>query len=173
MTLFADDGARSAVLSDDGVYRYHLSRTWDARSPRLAWLMLNPSTADALVDDPTIRRCMRFARDWMFGGIEVVNLFAYRATKPAELERCPVDVVGPDNYEWIRQTAERCPVFVLAWGAHKQATPLVVGNALAAIGTRSKLYQLGSTASGAPRHPLYVKANVVALPYGQEVRNAG
>ena len=74
-----------AVVSDDGLYRYILTRTWDRSLPALVFCMLNPSTADATVDDPTIRKCIGFAQRLGYGGIIVVNLFAYRATKPREL----------------------------------------------------------------------------------------
>lgn len=147
---------KSALISDCGTYRYHLGRVWNPEQPRLGWIMLNPSTSDANLDDPTIRRCMGFGRQWAYGGIEVVNLFAYRATDPADLMRCPVNVTGPANYDTIRATAERCPVMIAAWGAHPVATRIAVNNALAAVGQRSTLYVLGLTKGGAPRHPLYM-----------------
>lgn len=86
--FFIDPGTeqlRGAVISDDGRYRYRLWRTWAPELPRMAWIMLNPSTADAEVDDPTIRRCVGFAKREGCGGIEVVNLYAYRSTDPSVL----------------------------------------------------------------------------------------
>jgi len=94
-----------AVVSDDGLYRYILTRTWDRSLPALVFCMLNPSTADATVDDPTIRKCIGFAQRLGYGGIIVVNLFAYRATKPRELYAqlaAGVDIVGPDADTWIK-----------------------------------------------------------------------
>src|SRR5262249_62207047 len=79
----------AAGFSRCGRYRYWLTRTWDAARPAVCWLMLNPSTADAARDDPTIRRCIGLARRWGHGGIVVVNLFAWRAPDPAAPARAP------------------------------------------------------------------------------------
>lgn len=83
-----DPPLRDAKLSADGLYRYRLGRTWCPSERGVVWVMLNPSTADAHFDDPTIRRCVGFARSWGMGWITVVNLYAFRATYPQELERC-------------------------------------------------------------------------------------
>ncbi len=109
-----DDGRSSAVLSPDGVYRYQLVREWDRARPRVAFLMLNPSTADATQNDPTIRKCIAFARSWGCGSLEVVNLFAFRATDPRELGRCGarVDPVGAENDGYILAAARRASVVV-------------------------------------------------------------
>src|SRR3954471_10304152 len=112
---------RGAHLSSDGVYRYTLSRLWDTDpvSPEMVWVMLNPSTADAAVDDPTIRRCIGFARLWGYAGIRVVNLFALRAADPKAL-LAHQDPVGPDNDHWLRAvTGERFTM--AAWGSHAMA----------------------------------------------------
>ncbi len=90
-----------AVLSADGVYRYRLWRTWDASKPTLAFLMLNPSTADATEDDPTIRRCLGFAKEWGYGSLVVVNLFALRSPNPDALREND-DPVGPENGEHLQ-----------------------------------------------------------------------
>src|SRR4028119_2392792 len=87
---------RGAIFDPTRTYRYALWRTWDAARPPVAFVLLNPSTADARRDDPTIRRCANFARTWGFGGLEVVNLFAFRATHPTDL-KCAADPVGPQN----------------------------------------------------------------------------
>ena len=116
-----DMGDRWAVLSDDGRYRYTHGRR-RAPGPLMGFVMLNPSTADAYADDPTIRRCVGFARREGLAGIEVVNLFAYRTPKPAALTaagRGGVDIVGPDNDTEIRRlAADRfgVPLVVAAWG---------------------------------------------------------
>ena len=120
-TLF-EPADRWADLSECESYRYTLGRRWDD-GPLLGFVMLNPSTADALQDDPTIRRCVGFARREGLAGIEVVNLFAYRTPKPAALiaaSRAGTDVVGPDNDAAItRMAQDRFGVraVVLAWGA--------------------------------------------------------
>lgn len=161
-TLFGE--AASAVLSDDGTYRYRLDRRW-AEGPRCVFVMLNPSTADAEHDDPTIRRCLGFARREGMSALTVVNLFAYRATDPAELERCPVDVVGPENDRHIKAACLGAGPVILAWGAHRTATQLRVRQVLHVLrGCHWPPVCLGVTKSGAPRHPLYVRGDAPVVP---------
>ncbi len=155
-----------ADISPDGRYRYWLTRIWDLDRPRACWIALNPSTADASVDDPTIRRCMGFSRRWGAGGIYVVNLFALRATDPREL-RLPGDPVGPDNDAYLKDAARAgflC--FVAAWGASAIAAARVEP-VLAIFREHGRLLQcLGQTKDGAPRHPLYVRADTALVPFG-------
>lgn len=146
---------RSAVLSDCGQYRYLLSREWGDPGWRLTFVMLNPSTADAEVDDPTIRRCIRFAQRGGYGAIDVVNLFAYRATKPTELARV-ADPVGPRNNVFLHDYA---PGAVAAWGAHPAAHHRYRAVVDLCGGRQPVMLCLGTTASGAPRHPLYVRGD--------------
>jgi len=112
---------RSAVISPCGLYRYRLSRQWTEPSYSLAFVMLNPSTADAEVDDPTIRRCIGFARREGYGGIEVVNLYAFRATSPDDLWKAK-DPCGPENEGHLISIARASVGYgtpiVCAWGAH-------------------------------------------------------
>lgn len=146
----------SAVLSADGVYRYELRRVWGDPDRLVGWIMLNPSTADADIDDPTIRRCMGFARSWGYGGIVVRNLFALRATNPAVL-RWHADPVGPENDYWLLAGGQETDCLtVCAWGVHgsMNGRAHAVAPRLAAGGLR--LHHLGLTRSGAPRHPLYL-----------------
>ncbi len=142
----------TAVISPCGVYRYELTRQW-GDGPLLAWVMLNPSTADHTEDDPTITRCRTRARSSRYGGIWVVNLFALRATDPAELIDHP-DPVGPDNERAINRVIEsECDV-VLAWGNGGQTGYDRVTEKLA---SRERVFVLGSlTKCVQPRHPLYV-----------------
>jgi len=153
-----------AIFDPTGMYRYSLWREWCADSPRVAFIMLNPSTADDRKDDPTIRRCIGFARAWEFGALEVVNLFAYQATDSSKLLRV-ADPVGPENDDYIVQAAERCSYVVVAWGAKgvlldrgRQVIRLLAG--WRHVGC------LGITKDGYPRHPLYVRGNtkLVAFP---------
>lgn len=143
---------RDAVLSPDGVYRYELRRRWGTGQP-VAFVMLNPSTADATVDDPTIRRCVGFARAWGFGALVVRNLFALRATDPRELAGHP-DAVGPLNDTYL--AADDVHSVVCAWGAHPFAVErgAEVRGMFAGRGVR--LHHLGLTKAGHPRHPLYL-----------------
>ena len=151
-----------AVLSDDGLYRYRLWRIWGC-GPVMAWIMLNPSTADAEVDDPTIRRCMGFARREGYDGIEVINLYALRTTKPKHLLDYP-DPEGPGNYNhWERViTNHRTGMVVAAWGAGAALAGLPesrANNMGFLVDDCWPAMCLGRTASGAPRHPLYVKGD--------------
>lgn len=146
----------SAILSEDGIYRYELSRTWSDTDPLVDWIMLNPSTADASLDDPTIRRCIGFSRSWGFGGLTVRNLFALRSTNPSALRRHG-DPVGPRNDEHLRQgAANNDSLTVCAWGAHGRlhGRDEAVLALLARHGARP--HHLGLTKFGAPRHPLYL-----------------
>lgn len=156
---------RSATISDCGSYRYVLLRTWDERVERLKFIMLNPSTADGTVDDPTIRRCMGFARSMGYGGITVANLYAGRATKPKDLWRMD-DPVGPDNDEYLarvfRVAADMGSPVIAAWGAN--AKPQRVAEVLA-LPHADRLHALGVTKDGAPRHPLYLRADSLLEPW--------
>lgn len=140
-----------AILSEDGVYRYVLMRRWSDRAVMI-WCMLNPSTADAHRDDPTIRRCIHFAAREGYGGIHVVNLMAYRATDPKECLR-QADPFGPQNDEYLEQAVRIAPGgIVCAWGS--KAPDWVVLRGLRHLG--DDLRCLGMTRTGHPRHPLYV-----------------
>ena len=155
----------SAAFSADRTYRYVLTRTWDQTARTMTWIMLNPSTADAMADDPTIRRCKAFARREGFGGMAVVNLFGLRATDPRALRDHP-DPAGPANDWFLRLHTQAAPRTVAAWGArgalHGRAAE--VAGMLAAIpGVR--LECLGVTADGSPRHPLYVRSDAPLIPW--------
>lgn len=150
---------KNAILSPCDRYRYLLTRTWDEALPVLVFCMLNPSTADASADDPTIRRCIGFAKREGCGGIAVVNLFAWRATDPGSLPVMDTEKAGPENEGYVLE-AVRGRKVVAAWGAHFSAHATVVGNFLGKIrGIAEGVYCLGTTKSGAPRHPLYVRAD--------------
>ena len=148
---------RDAALSDCGQYRYLLRRTWDHDRPRALFVMLNPSTADAEVDDPTIRSCARLCRAWGYGSFEVVNLYAWRATKPDDLAGAAFPV-GVRTDAIAEAAVTRCDVGICAWGAH----PLGGGGRGRLMrdlirGRRPAAYCLGLTRDGSPKHPLYIK----------------
>lgn len=158
------DGA--AKFSDDGRYRYALSRRWAPRGQVATFIMLNPSTADAEMDDPTIRRCIGFARSWGMAALHVLNLYAFRATLPSDLWRA-ADPVGPDNDEylaWHADTAARTgsPI-VAAWGQNARRDR--VEDVLAMPGMSRALTCLGVTKSGDPRHPLYLRSDTPRRPW--------
>lgn len=151
----------SAELSDCGQYRYNLRREplspmHHQKGPAL-FCMLNPSTADASSDDPTIRRCRRFAESWGYAGILVVNVYALRSTDPAAL-RTHADPVGPLNDHWLRQAARDAGMVVCAWGTNADASRVAsVVRVFESAGAR--LVCLGKTKDGHPRHPLYVRGD--------------
>lgn len=151
--------ARGAVISECGLYRYRLSRVWDEGRPSLPFVMLNPSTADADIDDPTIRRCMAFARREGMGGIEVANLYAFRATDPNTLWK-QLDPFGPENEDHLRNVALASVAYgvpiVCGWGEKggNSNRPIHIMQLAGA-----ELVCLGRTKSGRPRHPLYVRGN--------------
>lgn len=160
-------GVSGASFSGDDTYRYRLWRRWDS-GPVVTWVMLNPSTADATEDDPTIRRCRGFSRSWRYGGMIVVNLYAYRATNPKDLPTDLPVAQGPANEEHVRRAAEQADVVVAAWGSGGSGN-LSYQRALNAYGRRLldgfDLQCLGVTLSGAPRHPLYVPSRQPLVPW--------
>lgn len=117
---------------------------------------LNPSTADAKRDDPTIRRCIGFARAWGFGGVWVLNLFAFRATYPEDL-KAAADPVGPNNDRWLRRVARECPRVVACWG-NDGAFLARSERVQALLGPRLEVLRMN--ASGEPAHPLYLPGNL-------------
>lgn len=166
--LFAAPVRKIAELSACGLYRYTLARVWNAAKPQAIFIMLNPSTADAARDDPTIRRCMAFARDWKMGGIIVLNLFALRATKPAALYAA-ADPFGPHNTLHVMKELDALDCtrahVVCAWGTHggyanRDREILALIRQAGIVPTC-----LGTTREGYPRHPLYVKGDTKLRPY--------
>lgn len=147
---------KGAVLDPTYTYRYSLWRRWDVSLPAVLFIMLNPSTADENEDDPTIRRCIGFAKDWGFGALEVRNLFAYRATDPKELKQC-IDSIGPDNDKHILEAAQAADKIILAWGVHGvlKKRNREVYKILAPYMPEC----LDITNGGHPKHPLYIAAN--------------
>ena len=146
-----DSTAAGATFDRRRRYRYRLWREWEPSRPRVLWIMLNPSTADEATLDPTIRRCVGFAKAWGFGGIDVVNLYAWRATDPRRL-RAAKDPVGPANDEAIAVAVQKAPVVVAAWGNHPMARAR--GRAIRLLAARldKPLWCLGLTGAGEPRH---------------------
>ena len=149
----------SAVLSDCRRYRYALWRTWDDTLPRVMFIGLNPSTADETTDDPTLRRCMGFARDWGYGGVCTANLFAWRATDPADMKAAS-DPVGPETDDWLRRLADEAALVVAAWGNDGGH----LGRSAEVRALLPVLHCLAMNRSGEPAHPLYQRKDRVAVP---------
>lgn len=169
------DSPRGAILSPDETYRYRLWRTithpdqgtLDGRRDHstVAFVLLNPSTADATTDDPTLRRCIGFAERWGYDRVELGNLFAYRAKKPDELEDAE-DPIGPANQQHLKEICLQADRVVVGWGAHDIATTLGLTMVATVMGaTGGRLYCLGTTNDGNPRHPLYVKGDTDPRPW--------
>lgn len=157
---------KGAVISADGRYRYTLTRrALNGAQGKAIFIMLNPSTADASIDDPTIRRCVDFTRRWQRKTLLVLNLFAMRATNPRDLAG---DIEGPDNWKHFDQALNCHPkpdLVVCAWGTHgsfNDQDKTVMG------WLDSWCIEplcLGLTKDGHPRHPLYVKGDTILRDY--------
>lgn len=148
------DAASEAVYSPDSQYRYALTRIW-ASGPRVLFVMLNPSTATEVQNDPTVERCERRARALGFGSFAVANIFAFRATDPRVM-RAAMDPVGPQNDTTILGLSALADQIICAWGSH--GAHLNRGPAVEALlrATGRPLLQLGLTQTGNPKHPLYI-----------------
>lgn len=163
-----DGGEQGALLSEDGEYRYRLWRTLtdpdqatfgDDEYRTLAFVLLNPSTADATTDDNTLRRCVGFAERWGYDVVELANLFAYRTSEPNELETVD-DPFGPENWHHLSEACRGADRVVVGWGAYDIASTLGLSYVARVIHlTGGEVYCLGETKEGHPRHPLYIPAD--------------
>jgi hypothetical protein len=151
----------AAVLSPDRRYRYFLSRQLAFDGKIVTFVGLNPSTADATQDDPTIRRCMGFAASWGARELWMVNLFAYRDPKPTALAAAQ-DPIGPDNDKWLDSAIAQSDVVVAAWGNH---ATLMGRSDLIRQRYQGRLTALKVTARGMPSHPLYMPSTMLPTPY--------
>ncbi len=149
------DAPSVAVYSDCERYRYSLTRTWQSSGRRVLFVMLNPSTATEVQNDPTVERCERRARALGFGAFRVTNIFAWRDTDPRGMRAAP-DPVGPHNDAAIRDGVVWCDQVIAAWGAH--GAHLERGAQVKALlhAARQAVHHLGLTKQGHPKHPLYI-----------------
>lgn len=168
----------SALISTCGLYRYWLLRVWndDARKRYVLWVMLNPSTADASQDDPTIRRCIGYSKAWGYDGLIVCNLYAYRATQPKDLWKA-TDPVGPENDRHLESGAHCSSKMVAAWGAN--ADPARAAHVREIMKRYGEVCALSLTKDRQPKHPLYLPSILQPQPIesfremttqGEEVR---
>ena len=155
------DTTRNAIISADGKYRYQLSRIWDEEKPNILFIMLNPSTADADVDDPTIRRVMNFSKSWGYGGVFVGNLYAFRSTDPKALQHTD-DPIGKDNIEHIKELIGVTERVVYAWG-NNQKEPEWLSSLV------DTPYCIDISKKGVPKHPLYLKSELHPKLYLRDV----
>lgn len=155
---------KTAIISECQEYRYQLSRAW-GHGDRCAFIMLNPSVADGVEDDPTIRRCTTFAKAFGFYGYYVVNLFAIRATDPTVMLRHPAPV-GVDNDAHIESVLTVCGRVFAAWGgSHKKIADRAWAVRLLAARMGVKLEALRLSGRNVPCHPLYLPSNLTPVPY--------
>ncbi len=146
---------KNATFSSCRAYRYSLSRIWDKEKKYVLFIGLNPSTAGKETDDPTIRRCVDYAKNWGYGGFMMVNLFAYRATLPSSLKKVKYPI-GKNNDKYIVKLSKKADITVAAWGNNgnlysrdKEVLSLV-----------PNLKCLKVNKSGQPAHPLYLKKDL-------------
>lgn len=150
-----------AKLSSCRNYRFALWRTWDDSKPFAMIIGLNPSTADEVEDDPTITRCINFAKSWGYGGICMTNLFAYRATAPKDM-KSQQDPIGADNDTWLAKFASDAGIVVAAWGndgSHLNRSRIVTD-------MLPNLHYLKMNKTGEPAHPLYLKSDLTPKEMG-------
>lgn len=147
----------SAVISADGRYRYRLYREWDASLPVVLFVMLNPSTADDRIDDPTVRRVIGFAKSWGYGGVYVANLFAFRSTDPKGLLHT-ADPIGPENARHIQELVSVVDRVVYAWGNGRHEPEW-----LREIVREPFCIDLGKR--NVPKHPLFLPKNSRLIPF--------
>lgn len=150
----------TASFSEDRKFRYTLLREWDSVLPKACFIGLNPSTADETQDDPTIRRCIGFAKAWGKGGLLMLNMYAFRATLPADMKKAHkkgVDIIGGkrNHLEALQQYVHdhNCDIVIAAWGAHGLVRGMVLSSSW------PELMCLGRNTDGSPKHPLYLKAD--------------
>lgn len=153
----------SAIFSDCRTWRYTLHREVGRGSRTVAFIGLNPSTADETKDDPTIRRCIGFARSWGFGRMTVLNLYAIRSTDPRGIWSA-ADPIGPDNDHHLRVQGAIAELVVASWGAFPLASGRA-GTVAALLHDLHQLHVLALSKHGHPRHPLYLRKDLRPVPW--------
>ena len=151
---------KKANISKDKIYRYTLSRTWDSTKPTVLFIGLNPSIADENIDDPTITRCINFAKDWGYGTLLMANLFAFRSTYPKEIYLID-DPIGKDNDHYILECVKQSDLIIACWGNNgtymdrEKIIKELVPN----------LYCLQKNKNGTPHHPLRLSRDIKPIPF--------
>lgn len=143
-------------------WRYSLWRIWEPSRPRVAFIGLNPSTADETEDDPTVRRCINYAKTWNFGGMYMFNIFGVRATDPRQM-LADDEPVGPYNDDFIIDEISQCQRIVCCWGSH--GSHMKRSDEVLEILKSKKLFCFGLNNNGEPKHPLYLKKDLIPVPF--------
>jgi hypothetical protein len=143
---------KHAILSKDNKYRYQLSRIWNEEKPKVLFIMLNPSIADADIDDPTIRKVITFAKSWGYGGIFVGNLYSFRSTDPKVL-RYTDNPIGEDNIQHIQYLIGLTERVIYAWGNHQEEPKWLYDLV-------DNPYCIDVSKKGIPKHPLYLNGKL-------------
>lgn len=154
-THLKDDAASTAVYSDCEKYRYALTRTWNESGQKAAFVMLNPSTATEIQNDPTVERCERRSRALGFGAFRVCNIFAWRDTDPFKMRKA-AEPIGPENDAAIADACLWADQIICAWGTHGVHLNRGPDVARLMLTTGRPLYHLGLSKEGHPKHPLYI-----------------
>ena len=152
-----------ATFDDTEAYRYTLGRRWSAKGKRVCFCLLNPSTADATVLDPTLTRCFGYAQRWGFHAMDVANIFALRSTDPKGLKLVD-DPIGPDNDDAIVKLTKRADLVIVGWGTHATLNDRHA-QVIELISSVCTPMCLGVTKHGFPKHPLYLKADLEPFGY--------
>ncbi len=154
---------KSAIISEDKTYRYVLSRTLNDTLPKVAFVGLNPSTADEEVDDPTIEKCIKYCKSWGYGGFYMVNLFALRSTDRSQIYN-KKDPIGSQNDFHLKEVFSKVDKVICTWGndgvfkeRNKEVLQLI-----------SNPFCLQINVTGEPSHPLYLKGNLLPISYQKE-----
>lgn len=152
-----------AIFSPCRTWRYVLWREWDPERAKVMFIGLNPSTADEVKNDPTVTRCINYAKAWGYGGIYMMNIFAFRATDPRDMKAAP-DPVGPENNHFLWKTAAKAGLpLIAAWGTHGTFQNRE-HQVLELLKREFPIYCLGKTKDGHPKHPLYLKKDLNPIP---------
>ena len=155
------DSYKGAIISDCQKYRYALWRNWDLSKDKVMFIGLNPSTADHVDDDPTIRRCIGFAKSWGYGGLYMTNLFSYRTSSPDKLRNIKNPIGNPDNDDWIKKLYNKSSIIIAAWGnaSFNKNRKEEIRNLC------SDMHCLKINKTGNPGHPLYQPGHLVPIKF--------
>lgn len=157
---------KNAIISACGKYRYSLSRIWDETLPTVLFIGLNPSTADADNDDPTIHKLRRYCQQWGYGGFEIVNLFAFRSSKPEALIPLGNKAIGPNNPDYISAGLEKHSITVCMWGKNAN----LISSTVTTIWTQTLANKVGIKCfklnqDGSPMHPRFLGHFIKPIPF--------